>query len=484
MAVTTATPTSPAKAAWIGLFLGPLLLLLCLLTPAPEGMSDAAWATVGMTLLMAIWWATEAIPIPATSLLPIVLIPALGIGNVGSATSPYANPTIFLFLGGFVIGLAMERWNLHRRIALNILLAVGNKPSLQIAGFMAATAFLSMWVSNTATAIMMLPIGLSVINMLAGEGTPEKERERFSTALLLAIAYASSLGGIATLIGTPPNALLAGFLSDNYNVELGFGKWMLLGVPVAATMLLLTWWWLTRRGFNLSGHDSSAMMRQELASLGPMGRGEILVTIVFVCAALSWIFQPLIAKVIPGANDTTIAIAAAMALFIIPADLKSRTFLMNWESAGKLPWGVLLLFGGGLSLAAVIRTTGLAEWIASNMGFLGTLPGIAMIALVVMTINFLTEITSNTATAATFLPLMGALAVANGLPPELLAIPTAIAASCAFMMPVATPPNAIVFGTGHMKIQSMIKTGFFLTVTGIVVTTLLCYFLIGLIWVQ
>lgn len=477
------TSTAPAKAAWTGLILGPALLLLCLLTEPPGGLSEAAWATVGLTLLMATWWSTEAIPIPATSLLPILLIPALGIDSLNAATAPYANPTIYLFLGGFVIGLAMERWNLHKRIALMTLLAVGSKPTRQVAGFMLATAFLSMWVSNTATTIMMLPIGLSVVGLLAGEqGTSSVERERFATALLLAIAYAASIGGIATLIGTPPNALLAAFLAENYDVEIGFGQWMLIGLPVATLMLVFTWWWLTRGGFALNGHDSHALIRQELADLGPLSRGEKLVALVFVTTALAWVFQPLIADQVPGVNDTSIAIAAALALFIIPVDAGKRVFLMDWESAGKLPWGVLLLFGGGLALAAVIRSTGLAEWIAQGLGSLGALPILAMIGLVVLVIIFLTEVTSNTATAAAFLPLLGALAVSQGMPAELLAIPAAIAASCAFMMPVATPPNAIVFGTGHMKIQSMIKAGFALNLFGVLLVTLLSYLLVGLIW--
>ena len=468
-------------AAWIGLILGPLLLLACILTDPPGGLSEKAWLTVGLAALMAVWWSTEAIPIPATSLLPILLIPLLDIDTLAKATAPYANPTIFLFLGGFLLGLAMQRWNLHKRIALATLLAVGNQPSRQIAGFMIATAFISMWVSNTATSIMMLPIGLSVIGLLIA-GSEEKEGARFAVALLLGIAYSASVGGIATLIGTPPNALLAAFMRENYDVQIGFGQWMLLGVPVAVIMLAFIWWWLTRGGFNLAGHDSTQLIRSELAELGPLSRGEKLVALVFVVTALAWVFQPLISGWVPGVNDTSIAIAAAMALFMIPVDVKQRVFLMNWESASKLPWGVLLLFGGGLSLAGVIRSTGLAEWIAQSLGALSALPVVAMIGVVVLVIIFLTEVTSNTATAAAFLPLLGALAVAQGMPAELLAIPAAIAASCAFMMPVATPPNAIVFGTGHMKIQSMIKAGFVLNLFGVVLVTLICYLLVGMIW--
>ncbi|WP_312359752.1 SLC13 family permease [Stutzerimonas balearica] len=468
-------------AAWIGLFLGPLLLVACLLTDPPAGLSETAWRTVGMAAMMAVWWSTEAIPIPATSLLPVLLIPLLGIDSLAKATAPYANPTIFLFLGGFLLGLAMQRWNLHKRIALATLLAVGNQPSRQIAGFMIATAFISMWVSNTATSIMMLPIGLSVIGLLT-EGSAREQSERFATALLLGIAYAASVGGIATLIGTPPNALLAAFLRENHDVHIGFGQWMLLGVPVTAGMLLFTWWWLTRGGFRLSGGDSRSMLQQEMAALGPMSRQERLVALIFTLAALAWIFQPLLAEPLPGLNDTSIAIGAALLLFLIPANVQERTFLLDWQTANKLPWGVLLLFGGGLSLAGVIGASGLAEWIAQSLGGLDMLPLILMIGLVALVITFLTEITSNTATAAAFLPLLGALAVAQGLPPQMLAIPAAIAASCAFMMPVATPPNAIVFGTGEMRIQSMIKAGFALNLFGVFFVTLLCYGLIGLIW--
>jgi len=470
-------------AAWVGLLLGPLLLLLCLVTDPPGDMSKAAWATVGLTLLMAVWWGTEAIPIPATSLLPILLIPALHIDTLNKATAPYANPTIYLFLGGFMLGLAMQRWNLHKRIALYTLLAMGSKPVNQVAGFMIATAFISMWVSNTATTIMMLPIGLSIIGLIAGEDKGnENERERFATSLLLGIAYASSIGGVATLIGTPPNALLVAFLRENHDVHIGFGQWMLIGIPVSVIMLAMAWWWLTRKGFALSGGGSVGLIRAELEKLGPLSKGEKRVGIVFIAAALAWIFQPLIAVHLPGVNDTSIAMGAAIALFLVPVNFRKRVFLMDWKHTGGLPWGVLLLFGGGLSLSAAIRATGLAEWIAQNLGGLSALPLFLMIGVVVLVIIVLTEVTSNTATAATFLPLLGALAVSQGLPPELLAIPAAIAASCAFMMPVATPPNAIVFGTGHMHIRSMITAGFFLSVVSVAVITVLCYYLIPMIW--
>ncbi len=470
------------KSQVIGLILGVAFLLATLALPAPGSMGAEAWAALGLMLLMATWWSTEAIPIPATALLPIVLVPALELGTIGQATAPYANPIIFLFLGGFTLGLAMQRWNLHRRIALLTLKAMGDQPKRQIAGFMLATAFLSMWVSNTATAIMMLPIGLSVVAMM-DNANPEGVR-KYATALLLAIAYSASIGGIATLIGTPPNALLAAYLSENQGISVGFAQWMVLGVPVTLLMLMLTWWWLTRRDFGIGqASDSDQMIRDELAKLGVMSRGERLVAVVFVITATAWIFRPLLsASLMPWLSDTGIAIAAAIAMFLIPVDTRERTFVLDWDSANKLPWGVLLLFGGGLAMAGVISSSGLAEWIAGSLGVAGVLPTIVMMVIVASVIIFLTEVTSNTATAAAFLPLLGALAMAQEVSPLLLTVPAAIAASCAFMMPVATPPNAIVFSSGHMQISDMIKAGFALNLMGIVVVTLITYGLLGLVF--
>jgi sodium-dependent dicarboxylate transporter 2/3/5 len=411
-----------------------------------------------------------------------VLIPALGLGSINDATTPYANPIIFLFLGGFTLGLTMQRWSLHRRIALLTLRGVGDRPRRQIAGFMIATAFLSMWVSNTATSIMMLPIGLSVIAMM-DSSNPEGVR-RYATALLLAIAYSASIGGIATLIGTPPNALLAAYLSENQGTSVGFAQWMLLGIPVSLVMLSLTWWWLTRRDFGLGSQAGSGdMIREELKALGPLQKGEKLVALVFVVTAAAWIFRPLLSDgFMPWLSDTGIAIAAAIAMFLIPVNLKDREFLLDWETAQGIPWGVLLLFGGGLAMAGVISSSGLAEWIAESLSVAGHLPVLVMVALVVGVIIFLTEVTSNTATAAAFLPLLGALAMSQELSVLLLTVPAAIAASCAFMMPVATPPNAIVFSSGHMKIHDMIRAGFALNILGIVVVTALSYLLLGVVF--
>jgi sodium-dependent dicarboxylate transporter 2/3/5 len=466
-----------------GLILGPAVLAVTQILPPPEGMNPQAWSALGMMLLMAVWWSTEAIPIAATSLLPIVLIPALGLGNVASATSAYAHPIIFLFLGGFTLGLAMQRWNLHRRVALLTLRAMGTRPKRQIAGFMLATAFLSMWVSNTATAIMMLPIGVSVIGMLE-RGQGEEQIRPYATALLLAIAYSASIGGVATLIGTPPNALLAAYLSENQGMDIGFSQWMLLGLPVSLVMLALTWWWLTRHDFGLRADPGAdRLVKRELADLGEVGKGEKLVGVVFLLTASAWILRPLLSgSLLPWLNDTSIAIAAAVSLFLIPVSLRERVFLLDWQSAETLPWGVLLLFGGGLAMAGVISASGLADWIAQSLAGSEGMQAIAMIGLITIVIIFLTEVTSNTATAAAFLPLLGALAVAQGVPAPLFAVPAALAASCAFMMPVATPPNAIVFSSGHVRIGDMIRTGFALNLIGVVVVTGFSYLMVGLVF--
>ncbi|WP_290797003.1 DASS family sodium-coupled anion symporter [Halomonas sp.] len=482
------SPDAPKKAAGpsaagrVGLWLGPALLLATLLLPPPVGMSEAAWACVGLALLMATWWSTEAVPIPVTSLLPMVLIPALGLGTMSEATGSYANPIIYLFLGGFLLGIAMQRWNLHRRLALHVLKLVGHQPRRQIGGFMIATGFLSMWVSNTATTIMMLPIGMSVISLL-GDSDPD-EIKRYATALLLAIAYSASIGGVATLIGTPPNALLAGYLAEDRGIDIGFAQWMMIGLPISIAMMAAAWWWLTRGGFRLeAGEDSAGMVGNELARLGPMSTAEKRVAAVFSLAALAWVVRPVLNDIgLPWLSDTAIAIAAGVLLFLVPSGRGDGERLMIWEEAQKLPWGILLLFGGGLALAGTITRTGLANWIAEQLAIFGTFPLLAMIAVVVLVIIFLTEVTSNTATAAAFLPLLGALALSLDISPLLITVPAAIAASCAFMMPVATPPNAIVFATGHLKIQSMIRAGFALNLISTVLVTLMAYFLLIILW--
>ncbi|NRB57712.1 MAG: DASS family sodium-coupled anion symporter, partial [Salinicola sp.] len=337
---------APSTAARVGLILGPVWIVATQILPAPAGMEPAAWHCVGLALLLATWWATEAIPIPATSLLPIPLAPALGIADLKGTAASYANPTIFLFLGGFLLGIAMQRWNLHRRIALRILNVVGQKPKQQIAGFMLATGFISMWVSNTATAIMMLRIGMSVISLFADAESDEVKR--YATALLLAIAYSASIGGVATLIGTPPNAILAGYLSSEQDIELGFAQWMVIGLPVSLAMMVVAWWWLTRGKFELKlDNDDGDVIGDELAKLGGMKPAEKRVGVVFLLAALAWVTRPLLNDWgVEWLSDTSVALLAGVGLFLIPSGSERHRPLLLWEDARDLPWGILLLFGG------------------------------------------------------------------------------------------------------------------------------------------
>lgn len=427
---------------------------------------------------MATWWITEAIPIAATALAPLVLFPLLGILQIQEAASPYANPVIFLFLGGFLIAAALERCGLHRRMALTILRMVGTGPASLVGGFMIATAFLSMWVSNTATVVMMMPTAMSVLSVAEREMS-ESDARSFGKALLLGLAYAANIGGIATLIGTPPNALLAGFMLETYGLEIGFGEWMLFGVPLVAVALPFTWQLLVRVLFPLGQARfprGRAIIDSEMAELGPTSRDEWIVGTVTAVVALCWIFQPLIAGAVPGLSDAGIAIGGALILFAVPVSIRPWRRALDWESAERLPWGVLILFGGGLSLASAISSSGVAEWIGHSIARWEGLSLVVMIIVVTTVVVFLTELTSNTATAATFLPIVGSIAIGLGDAPLSLAIPAAVAASCAFMMPVATPPNAIVYGSGRITIAEMARAGIWLNLFMIVLIDLLVWF--------
>lgn len=464
---------------WSGWIIGPALLLITCLTAPPDGLSELGWRTTGAALLMAVLWMTEAIPIPVTALLPLVLFPALGLSDVRESAVPYSNPIIYLFLGGFLIALAMQRWGLHRRVAINLIGAMGTQPSRIIGGFLLASTLISMWVSNTATALMMLPIAVSVMQLVPAEIRGQPAMKAFGTALLLAVAYGATTGGMATLIGTPPNALLAAYLDNVYGFKIGFGQWMLIGVPVTAVTLPIVYWVLTRVSFKVRGGSVAGMaelLTSERAKLGRFGGGEALVAVVFVLTALGWVFQPLIAQVIPLATDTTIAITGALALFLIPVNVKKGQFLMTWEAAKGLPWEVLLLFGGGLSLAGNIEKHGLSKYLGSLCASFDGFPVIVAVAIVCFGILMLTELTSNTATAATFLPIAASVAISMGQSPLLFVIPTALAANCSYMLPVGTPPNAIVFGSGLITLPQMAKAGMLLNL-------LLVPIIVGLLWI-
>lgn len=470
----------------VGRVLAAVVFLALLWLPPPGELELAAWRVAAVAAVLAILWLSEAVPVAATALLPLVLFPLLGVAPIDAAAAPYANPIVFLFLGGFLIGLAIERCHLHRRIALNVLIRVGAREDLQIGGFMIATACLSMWVSNTATAVMMLPVALSIIPH-GPDGRLEPGKAAFATALLLSVAYAANIGGITTLIGTPPNALLAGFMLETYDVQIGFAQWMLIGLPLSVTMLVICWWLLTRVLFRVGRTelpDARAAVRRALEDMGPMSVAEKRVAIVFAITAILWITRPLMTGQWPSLmlSDTTIAIGGALLLFFIPSGQARGDHLLTWDYAERLPWGVLLLFGGGLSLAAAVADSGLAQGIGNALGGLQGWPVLMLVVAVTVTIIFLTELTSNIATAATFLPVVAALAVSLGQDPLLLAIPAVLAASFAFMMPVATPPNAIVFSSGFISIPQMVRAGIWLNVIGTITIIAAVYLLRGFVF--
>ncbi|CCH47823.1 SLC13 family permease [Pseudodesulfovibrio piezophilus] len=485
----------------IGFILGPVIFVLMLIIPAPEGMKVEAWRVAAVTALMAIWWITEAIPIPATSLLPIAMFPLLGIMKSAAATAPYANHLIYLFMGGFFLAVTMERWNLHRRVALYTIRAIGTSPGRMIMGFMVATAFLSMWVSNTATTMMMVPIGMAVIQQATGfessdlrSSTNTGPEANFGKCLMLGIAYAASMGGVGTIIGTPPNTVMAGMVEKMFGVEIGFGQWMLFGVPLATIMVLLSWFILTKWLFpmgsmQIAGGDK--IINDEVKKLGPMSSEEKKIVIVGCFVAVFWLARgflkkvPFIIDAMPHfgyIHDATIGILGALILFALPTNFKKGEFLLDWKTAVKIPWDVILLFGGGLAIANGFAKTGLASYIASQLGALEGTSILIFVAVVVLITIFLTEITSNTATATLLVPIMGSAAIAMGVHPYATIVGACVAASFAFMLPVATPPNAVVFGSGCVSIKQMAKAGLWLNILGTILITAFVVYFLPVIW--
>ncbi|MBK1734449.1 anion transporter [Halorhodospira abdelmalekii] len=464
---------------WIGLTLGPLVAVSMLLSGTPEGVDPLAWRVAALTVLMAIWWVTEALPIPVTALLPAVCLPLLGVASPEEAAAPYANPMILLFLGGFLIAMAIQRWGLHRRIALVILRVAGGRDDLLVAGFMGATALLSMWVSNTATAAMMLPIGLSVV-ALVEDNSGEKSR-RLTLALLLGIAFGANIGGLGTLIGTPPNAFLAGYMGERFDIQVGFGQWMLIGVPVSLLMLAFAWVTLTRWSFPLPRQPIPGvadLIERERRQIGRLTTPERRVAVIFLLTAVAWVSRPWLEGIVPEGvilSDAGIALIGALALFLVPAEGLKLRFLLDWEDTRALPWGVLVLVGGGLSLGVAIEGSGLAGYLAGLLSDLGAWPIPALVLIIAGLAALMSHVTSNTATAATLLPLVTALALQIDVHPLLLAIPVALAASAAFMLPVATPPNAIVFGSERITVPDMVRAGALLTLAGAIVATAAAY---------
>ncbi len=468
----------PARVA--GFFAGPAMAALMLAAGPPQGLSAAGWAAAAVVVLMAVWWMTEAVPMAITALLPLVLFPPLGIGDIETAARPYAHPLIFLFLGGFMLARAMERWHLNVRLALWVARLGGERPDSVLASLMAATAFLSMWVSNTATTMVMLPIGQSMAAAMRGrlDAVSPGEGDKIAAAVMLGIAFSATIGGMGTLIGTPPNALFAGFMEQTYGVQIGFARWMAIGVPTVLVLLPLTWALLTRFAFRLSPEAARHGMAEARAGLEPaaaMSRGEKLVAAIMLATAAAWLANPLIARAFPGLglSDAGIAVGAALALFLVPADWRKGEFLLSWADARTIRWDVLILFGGGLALAQAISDTGLAQWVGAGVGGFAQLPAPVLILGVMAVIVLLGELASNTAMAAIFLPVAGAAAIGLGKEPMALTLPVAMAASLGFMLPVATPPNAIVFGSGAVTMRQMLRAGALIDVTCVLAVALL-----------
>ena len=460
-----------------GLVLGPALAGAMMALPVPDGLTAAGWRAAALGIWMGVWWATEALPVAATALMPIALFPLLGVADIKTVTAPFANPIIYLFLGGFLVALAMQRWGLHRRLALSVIAVFGGSGTSIVGGFMVASAVVSMWVTNTSTTMMLLPIATSVVAVVQQNLADSPAlRDRFPKAMLLGLAYGATIGGLATLIGTPPNALLAAFMLESYGVEIGFAQWMLVGVPLAACLLPLCWWLLTHRLYPVrfsTGGAALDHLRRLRRELGPMNPAEKRVAVVAATLALAWMTRPLLAKLpgLGGLSDAGLAMLAALSLFLLPSGVERARRVMAWEDTRDLPWGVLLLFGGGLALAAAVSSTGLAVWLGRRLLDLGITDLTIIVVLVATLIIFLTELTSNTATAAAFLPVAAAVAAEAGFAPIALTAPVALAASCAFMLPVATPPNAVVFSTGMLTVPNMIRAGIWMNLIAILLVS-------------
>ena len=453
-------------------------------------LTHPAKATIALLVWMATWWLTEATHITVTALLPIALFPLFEVASIKEATAPYASHIIFLFLGGFIIAIAIQRWKLDKRIALGILTKIGSSPSRIVGGFMLATAFLSAFISNTATTAMMLPIGLSVIALLTGK---KFKQRAFATCIMLSIAYAANIGGIATVIGTAPNLFVASFIKDAidtpFQQDISFLQWSKVGVPVVCVLLPIAWWLLTKLIYKVDKitlqHSSQSLLEQKFA-LGKMSYEEKMVCIVFSFTVFLWLSRTFLQglefsfnensyKPLSGLTDSSIAIFSAILLFLIPTKSTNDSFILQWENLKELPWGILILLGGGLSLAAAVKANGVTEFIGAQATILSVLPPLLILLVIVTAVVFLTELTSNTATTATLVPVLAAIAPVLNLHPYVLIIPAAIAASCAFMLPIATPPNAIVFGSGHISMQEMRKTGFWLNLLSLLILTSLAY---------
>jgi sodium-dependent dicarboxylate transporter 2/3/5 len=479
--------TGSSRKQRLGLWLVPLTALGVLLFAELDPNDPRPTRMAAVAILMAGWWITEAIPIPATALLPVALFPLLGILPGKSTATVYFNHIIFLFIGGFLFAIAMERWNLHRRIALRIILIFGTRPRRLLLGFMAATWLLSMWISNTATAMMLAPMAVALLSQLAERYDADKVA-RYGVGLLIGIAYAASIGGFATLIGTPPNLSFARILTIVFPdaPDISFARWLMFALPLSVVFLVIAWWLLGRmHAVDIQGAEDKNPFRKAYTELGPIGYEERWVAVLFGLLVLGWTLRTFWVRLLPEpgyVDDGTVAIALALILFLIASRKPGEGRILRWRDALRIRWGIVLLFGGGFALASGFKESGLSDWLGHALAGAGGVPPILLILIICTSITFLTELTSNTATTEMILPVLGALAVAIGVNPLLLMIPATLSASCAFMLPVATPPNAIIFGTGKITMGQLVRSGFRLNLIGIVLITVWTYFVAPLVF--
>jgi|1048.fasta_scaffold00241_2 sodium-dependent dicarboxylate transporter 2/3/5 len=475
----------------VGRLLGPIAFFLIYFLVDTPGLAPEGKLMLGLTLWMAIWWITDAVPIAGTALLPLMVLPLSGVLNLKQVSNNYMDPTVLLYMGGFLLATSIEKWNLHKRIALNIINLLGTDLRRIVLGFMLATGFLSMWISNSATALMMLPIGLAVIGQFKNHLGDENGilSTHLAKNILLGIAYAASIGGMATLIGTPTNNVLRAVVEKLYNYTIDFNEWMLFAFPFSVVLLAIAWFYLVNYGnplpkkFNLT--EAKSVIQDQIVSLGKITYEEKTVLIVFGLVCFSWITRSfLLAPLLPALDDTIIALLGVMLLLLLPSSGKSepKGRILDWKTAEQIPWGVLILFGGGLALAEGFKETGLASWIGQHLSLIEGVSFFVLLLIIIAAVNFLTEVTSNVATASMLLPILASVAIKLDVHPFGLMVGATLAASCAFMLPVATPPNAVVFGPGYLKIKDMVKAGLWLNILSIILLTLMVYFILPWLW--
>ena len=464
------------------IILGPSLFFIFYFLIHPfDGMNSQSHAIFCSVLWIATWWITEAIPIPVTSLLPLVLFPLTGGLDLKLTASSYGDKIIYFFMAGFFLAIAMEKWNLHKRIALNIINVVGYNKKSMVLGFMIATAFLSMWLSNTSTSIMMLPIGIAIVSQVSLKNNILNSN--FGKVLMLGIAYSASIGGFATIYGTPPNLILLSNIEEYFNLSIDFSSWFIMAFPLSCMLLFICWYYLVNFSFDLSSlsNVSKETISSKIKELGKIKYEEKAVLLIFIVFILGLLSKQFISEFIPQIDDTIIAISIAIFLFLIKSS-DGENNLIEWSDGVKLPWGIILLFGGGLSIATAMKSSGLALWIGELAYNIDSLDLILIVLIIVMIVNFLTEITSNLATVSMLLPILASISISLGIHPYIIMVSATIAASCAFMLPVATPPNAVVFGSGYLKMSDMVKTGLVMNVISIVIVSLYVYFMLPMLW--